>query len=124
MEKQIALGGQVGKFVNEHFQSNLYRLKAMDIHSHVIPYTFVGRLENFIDDWRYVVDHIPILSPAERAMLLEPVKRMNARPTPKVDDDGTRRKVCGLPATIADVECLGYGGPGGGAPHGCEGYMY
>jgi len=123
VEAQIARGekNEVGSWVNEHFESNLWRVLGLDIHGDVMPIMFIGRLEHFSRDWRTVVDLIPHLSKADKAMLLKPLPHLNSRPTPDLDDR-TKRKVCKLPSMKADIACLGYG-VANEPEHGCEGLL-
>ena len=66
------------QYLNEHLQSNLWRLSGADSRGHPLPLSFVGSLNTLDRDWKVLVDLLrPRLSAAEHRKLDQPLPRDN-----------------------------------------------
>ena len=83
LDKQLRR--KVGSWINEHAQSNTWRLtgRTRGVGARALPLSFVGKIEHLAADWPAVVDEIVRRSnrPQLRAALLRPLHHGNQRST-------------------------------------------
>lgn len=97
-------------YMNEHLQSNMWRLTGMDKNGKPLRVDFVGQVEHFDTDWAALVQLLAArghLSESETRDMMEPMSHFNSRtrrPAPVYK--GFTERICNMPDIQWDLFCL------------------
>jgi len=102
-------------WMNEHFQTSIHRLMTKTMDGNFLKYDFIGKLENFDEDWKELVQILQV-SEEDRTALLQHDKGCNSRRVFQKDSRATLSKtatldMCNSEFFAGEWDCFDYPRP-------------